>query len=293
MDSCKNFSEKYPIILVVLTFSLMFVLLKLVGMLPEGPLELAIREVVMAVVIFMVTYLFMGKEKVSFSTKGFGYTFGFLRGYLTVMTVIAAFTAVCNILGQVVLGTGSPYQMLAFINMLIAGLGVGIVEEFSFRGLIFGGLLQKLGNTKKGIILAAVISGFLFGILHVLGSILAGEVTTVGAATTAILKIVQCAIFGIVLAFVYYKTRNLFAVAAVHSLDDFMLFVATNTGNDVGSNYVTSKDIAIAVIGYTIFTLILVPTLIRCIKDIKPEEKVFDENFLPRAVVFERKSKKK
>lgn len=285
MNSCKNFSKKHPIMLAVLSFAFMYGIMKLTSLVPDGPLSFGIMEAIRAVVIFAVTYLFMGKEKVSFSTKGFGYAFRFLRRYLILMTIIAAITAVITVLQYVVLGTGAPYQLISFINMLIMGLCVGIVEEFIFRGLIFGGLLQKLGNSKKSIILAAVISGLLFGVLHVLSDILAGEVTTIEAVTTAGFKTIQCAIFGVILAFVYYKTRNLFAVAAVHSLDDFMLFIATNVGNDAGSNYVSSTDIVVPVIGYTIYTLILVPTLVRCIKALQPGEAIpFDDDFLPRDV---------
>ena len=41
------------------------------------------------------------------------------------------------------------------------------------------------------------------------------------------LKILQCAIFGTILCFIYYKTRNLYVVAVLHSLDDFLLLIAT------------------------------------------------------------------
>lgn len=90
------------------------------------------------------------------------------------------------------------------------------------------------------------------------------------------------------------KYPVLFAVAAVHSLDDFMIFVATNIGNDAGSNYVSSTDIVRPVIGYTVFTLILVPTFVRCIRNLNSGEAIpFDEDFLPREVVLEKKSKNK
>lgn len=128
--------------------------------------------------------------------------------------------------------------MLPFINILLAGRFVGFVEEFTFRGLMFGGLLQKFGNTKKSIITAALISGFTFGALHVLGSVLGGDVTD---------------------------------------------YVTTD-----------SSQVGMAIGFYVIFTLVLVPALVRCIKDIKPGEAVpFDDDFLPRKVEFVKKSKKK
>lgn len=296
MNPCINFSKKYPTVLAVLSFFFMWGLLKLMNFMPEGPLSFGINECVMAVIVFGVTFLFMGKEKVSYSSKGFGYAFSLLRGYYIFMTVVLVLGIVNAILEKVVLHSGSSFQLLPFINISITALFVGIVEEFVFRGLMFGGLLQKFGNSKKMIIIAAFISGLSFGALHVLGFVVAGEITSAGAAATAILKILQCAIFGIILCFIYYKTRNLYVVAVLHSLDDFLLFVATGGGSTKAADYVVTdgSKIGLAVGAYLVFILVLVPTFIRSIKDINPGEAIpFDDDFLPREVEFVRKTKSK
>lgn len=287
MNSCKNFSKNYPGLLAVLTFFFLWGLLKLMNFMPEGPLSFGINECVMAVVVFAVTFLFMGKEKVRFSTKGFGYAFSLLRGYYIFIAIILVLGIVNMILATVVLKTDSSYQLIPFINVTITALFVGIVEELTFRGLMFGGLLQKFGNAKNSIIIAAFISGLSFGALHVIGYVLGGEVTSIGAAATAIFKILQCAIFGIILCFVYYKTRNLFVVAVLHSLDDYLLFVATGAGSTKAADYVMtdSSKVRMAVGAYVVFTLVLVPSLVRSIKDITPGEAIpFDDEFLPRKV---------
>lgn len=296
MNSCKNFSKKYPAILAVMAFFFLWGLLKLMNFMPEGPLSFAINECVMAVVVFAVTFLFMGKEKVTFSTKGFGYAFSLLRGYYIFMVIVLTLGVLNVILENVVLHKGSSYQLIPFINISIAALFVGIVEEFIFRGLIFGGLLQKFGSNKKTIIIAAFISGISFGVLHVIGYVLGGEITNTTAAATAILKIVQCGIFGIVLCFIYYKTRNIYVVAALHSLDDFLLLVAGGAAETGAGDYVTndSGQMGMAVGAYVVFTLILVPAVVKSIKEITVGEAVpFDDDFLPRKVEFVKKSKKK
>lgn len=296
MDSLKDFSKKYPALLAFATFFFMWGLLKLTNFIPDGPLNFGISESVMAVVVFTVTFLFMGKEKVSFSTKGLGYGFGLLRGYYIFLVCLTAFGIFAYILDSVVNETEFPYQVIPFINILLVGLFVGIVEEFTFRGLMFGGLVQKLGNTKKSIIIAALISGFTFGVLHVLGYLLSGEIINASAVATAVLKTCQCAIFGIILCFIYYKTRNLYVVAILHSLDDFLLFVTTGAGSSGAAEYVSSdsNELVKAVAIYIIFIVVLVPGLVRCIKDIVPGEAMpFEEDFLPRNVEYVRKSKKK
>ncbi len=296
MNACKSFSKKYPAILAVLSFFFMWGLLKLMNFMPEGPLNFGISECIMAVAVFAVTFLFMGKEKVSFSTKGFRYAFGMLRGYYIFMVVITLLGILTHFLERVVLKSGSPYQLIPFINIALVGLFVGIVEEFVFRGLMFGGLLQKFGNSKKSIIISAFISGFTFGALHVLGSVLGGEVTDVGSAAAAGLKIFQCAIFGIILCLIYYKTRNLYVVAVLHSLDDFLLFVTVGAKSTGAADYVSidSGKMGLAIGAYVVFILILVPCLIRSIRNITPGEAIpFDKDFLPREVDFEKKSKNK
>lgn len=104
-------------------------------------------------------------------------------------------------------------------------------------------------------------------------------------------------IFGVVLAFIYYKTRNLFAVAALHSLDDFLVFVTADAGNTKLTSFVANNGDNLAsarIYLYIIFTLILVPSIVRCIRNLKSGEAIpFDEDFLPRAVEFEKKSKKR
>lgn len=295
MNACRNFSKQHPIMLATFTFIFMLGLLKLMGFVPEGPLSFGIRESIMAVLVFLVTFLFMGKEKVNFSTKGFGYGFRLLRGYYIFLTIFAVISAIGIVVDSMSKNEAISYSLITFVNISIVGLFVGIVEEFTFRGLIFGGILQKLGNSKKSVILAAVISGLLFGVLHVLGSILAGEITTIQAVITATLKTLQCAIFGVVLAFIYFKTRNLFVVAALHSLDDFILFVVGSLEKQEAGNYVaTDGNITGYVIAYGLFTVILIPNLVRCIKDFKAEEAIpFDDDFEARKVVFEKKTKKK
>lgn len=294
MKSCIDFSKKHPIVLTVLTLAYVYGLLHLTLLIPGGPMKLAIIECIMAVCVFIAAYLFMGKEKVTFSKKGFGYAFRTLRGYFVFMIIFNAFA----ILGAITLiaqkGEEFHYQPIAFINVLVASFAIGIVEEFSFRGLIFGGLLQKLGNSKKNIIIAAFLSGLLFGVMHVFGSVVNGEVTDMASAATAVLKTVQTGVFGIVLAFIYYKTRNIYAVAALHALDDFLLlFAGTFLGSERVS-YVTSSNAGSAIGAYIVFTLVVVPSIVRGIKNVKPEEAIpFDEDFLPRVVEFEKKSKKK
>jgi len=291
MNACKTFAKKYPIVIVALTVLLVFALLKIRFLLiPDGPVAEGLREIFLAIVIFAWTFLFMGKEKVTPNAAGFKYGFRLLRGYFIIMVAFAVLMSV----GTVVLEGVPANFAIKFLNGLLIGLTVGIVEEFSFRGLVFGGLLEKIGNSKKNIIMASILSGLLFGVMHIVYAALGGEITSLATVFTALLKTVQTGIFGVVLAFIYYTTKNIYVVAALHSLDDFIIFVfsAFKTEDGVGAgSYVSGSTTGMIVI-YIIFTLIMVPALIKSIKDLKEDEAIpFDDDFKPIAVRFEKTSK--
>lgn len=293
MNACKNFSKAHPIILVILTLVFVYGIMHISLFIPSGPLKLAATEGIMAVLGLILAFLFMGKEKVSFSTKGLGYSFRSVRGYFIFMIIFAIYTIVGSIALSMQQNGSFNYQPITFVNIFLATIAIGIVEEITFRGLVFGGLLQKFGNTKRGIIFAAVLSGLLFGVMHVLGSILNGEVTSMTTAAMAVFKTVQAGIFGIVLAFIYYKTRNIYTVAALHALDDFLLLFSGSFHNAERVSYVTTKEAGVAAIAYIVFTVVVIPSLVRCIKNVTPKEAIpFDDDFIPRKVEFEKKTRK-
>ncbi len=288
MDSCKNFAKKYPVLIAVLTTLLVFVLLKIRYLIPEGPVAPGIREVFLAVVVFAWTFLFMGKEKVTFKPDGFRYSFRILRGYFIFLGLFVLVEIVSSVVLQ---GIHSTFAV-KLVNACLIGATVGIVEEFSFRGLVFGGFLQKLGSSKKNIIIASILSGLLFGAMHVVYSVLEGEVTSFGTGMAALFKTIQTGIFGVTLAFIYYTTKNIYAVAALHSLDDFLLFLLSSVqpSEAMKADSYVSGNTTVIVVGYTIFTLIMVPALIKAMKDLKENEAIpFDEDFQPRAVKYEKK----
>lgn len=91
---------------------------------------------------------------------------------------------------------------LMFIQTVIIA---PFVEEMLFRGLIFNGLRQK------NIILAHIVSAFLFGLLHVYSYILAGDMSEW-------IKLIPYMTVGFSLSFAYEKRQTIFAPILLHSL---------------------------------------------------------------------------
>lgn len=91
---------------------------------------------------------------------------------------------------------------LMFIQTVIIA---PFVEEMLFRGLIFNSLRQK------NIILAHIVSAFLFGLLHVYSYILAGDMSEW-------IKLIPYMTVGFSLSFAYEKRQTIFAPILLHSL---------------------------------------------------------------------------
>lgn len=289
MNSCKNLAKKYPLAIVVLTLVLLYALISLLKLVPDWELVRGTNELILAIIMFALTFLFMGKEKVILRTDGFGYAFRMFRTYFIFLAVMCAITVTVAFTTDNI-----PSNILyKLIDVLLLGLSVGIVEEFSFRGLVFGGIIQKTGNNKKGIIIAAVVSGLLFGVMHIISAAIEGNISNIDSLILAILKTLQTGIFGVILAFIYIKTRNIYAVVALHCLDDTILFImsAFGKGEVAASDYVSGNVIE-GIVGYVFFTVILIPVLVKCIKDIEESGPMpFEDGFDPRKVKYIKKNK--
>lgn len=90
-------------------------------------------------------------------------------------------------------------------GLLIIG-GAAIGEELFFRGLLFGGLRQRLPLWP-----AAVVSGVLFGLPHLPQGDLA--------------VVLQLSVFGVILAWAYERSGALWAPIALHALNNTLAFL--------------------------------------------------------------------
>ena len=85
-----------------------------------------------------------------------------------------------------------------------------IVEEIVFRGAIFRGL-----RSKTSFIPAAIISGLLFGLIHVFDSLIQGNILD-------ILYIFVYGSLGFVFCYAYEKNNSIYASIALHFINNFI-----------------------------------------------------------------------
>lgn len=102
----------------------------------------------------------------------------------------------------------SVFENLHPLVMLLGGVLIGpICEEIIFRGIILEGFLAKY-TTKKAIIYSALI----FGIIHFIP-----------------IQVVNAFFMGIVLGWIYIKTKSLWVCIGIHVLNNAIAFFAADS----------------------------------------------------------------
>ncbi len=177
-------------------------------------------------------YVIGGRGPFDKRRKGAGYVF--TNGWPVLILPMMFF--MMGIISPVTEGTPLnpdwPVRLSAgFIMMMLAGLS----EELCFRSAACEALLPKLRNTKHPFILTAVISGLVFGLMHVVLEGIDGWMSVL----LGIMKILTTGLFGASMMILYWKSRNVLAIGLLHGLYDFLtscidyLFVMEETAEEV------------------------------------------------------------
>ena len=224
---------------------------------PQG--TLVIREAVLASLVLIVMLLF-GNSYV-FTQKKEKFFKGFFYGLYYVIG-ISFFLLMSGVL-RGALFTGG----LAVINLIIGCFLIGVAEEFLCRGWLLNEFLERYGDTKKGVWFSIIISGIIFGLIHL------GNIGGMGqSVANTITQALSAAATGIMFGLIYYKTKNIWTVVAIHGLWDFSIFLGELLPTASMAETITSYSI----IG-VIFSVLMVGAellnVIPYVKDIDKEPK--------------------
>ena len=218
-------------------------------------------------------------------------------------TMSQLFTAGSMVLGMLVLGgiawirpsrediiegaSVSPNWLPNLTITLVLCLGIGIAEEFLFRGIILNGILAVSGKSHRGTMIAVAITSLLFGLVHVS---LSTDFAEPLLAVQAVLKIVQTALFSICMCSIVLRTHRLGGVSLLHGLTDFLLLVPSLAlaGESLTVNYVHSgEDGMMSIVVYLVIIAFYLPFAIKALRQMHRERVAY------RGVFFERAAKRR
>ena len=99
------------------------------------------------------------------------------------------------------------------VVFIISMFAIGITEEIAARALISETMLEHFGTTHTSIIKAALVTGVIFGGMHVTNMLVAPVDTT-------IYQMILCFTAGTLYTAIYYRSGNLWSIAFIHGLND-------------------------------------------------------------------------
>jgi membrane protease YdiL (CAAX protease family) len=105
---------------------------------------------------------------------------------------------------------------LLILFNLLAALSTGWIEQILGRGIVLVPLLYKWGRTRAGIYLAVLVSGVIFGILHLM-NFLAGRLPLINTLT----QIIFAVFFGIIFAACMLRNRTIWPMIFLHAAVDW------------------------------------------------------------------------
>ena len=110
------------------------------------------------------------------------------------------------------------FSLLKFLNVVILSIFVSVAEEFLCRGWLQNEFLERYSDNKNSVIVSIILSSLVFGFMHII------NINSQGVFET-ILQIVNALSIGFLLGSIYYKTKNIWSVIALHSFYDFAIFL--------------------------------------------------------------------
>lgn len=216
------------IICLILIFSLQsFVVPLLESMFNSGTkfpdtLRVNITRAMNGVVGIGLVYVFLKFDRQKLHVVGFKWNKDFGSEWIVLGLLIAILalipTVIIELLFEIIPWKEQPLVLLdifsLLLTLLVAVLAIGLGEELLFRGY-----LQTILETKYSFMFSAIISAFLFGLLHFFLWWPTGSLENMYAILFSAFAI------GFSLSFVFKITNyNLTLAVAIHGFWDFILF---------------------------------------------------------------------
>lgn len=132
---------------------------------------------------------------------------------------------------------------------------VGVAEEVLFRGILQNSVMDYIGYDTVGKIrLAIIISGVIFGLVHLSNATLPG--VSFGAAMQQAISVIPV---GIIFGAIYYRSKkNIWTVIILHAINDFYTLIASGTLAGASQNEALNTRTNSVLGTYLVFGLIAI-----------------------------------
>lgn len=212
--SIKKIIQTHPLSFMIVVFMLCVLVMNL--MTGQSLIDQCLQTAVLSAILILAVALYNKRRVLSphilKSTRG-------ARGAIVFLLAVAVLTGgTLLVLGlnhgeSIVedwLVTTALFTLLCFLT--------GISEEGLFRGVMFSAMSNSFGRAKNSAFKAALISAAIFGILHVSQDLAVQVKSSPIILMQVILKPVQAAMFGFIMAGLYQKSQNFWCISALHGL---------------------------------------------------------------------------
>ncbi len=182
-------------------------------------------------IIVSITIMHLVRKEHILKEKGTGILKGlFIGGFLVGICLLTVISSIAEIMHNKKISQLLPlYQIVIFIATMA---GVGISEEFVFRGTILNLFIDKFGKTERGIYASIISSSIIFGIAHIT-NVFSGVFLK-----SAFIQAVGAGVLGALLGAIYVRTRNIWVVALLHAFMDFSALISSGF---FGTNSIASE----------------------------------------------------
>lgn len=215
--------RSYPLLFAVLIYVIFFVGMNAMGLLErivvqsffggevtavaDQLLEIACELVPALVFVFVLSRI--GRLGL-LTKKGTGFVRGLaVGGYCLVFIVFITWQAL-----MIAMMENTPVNFApASAAYIVAMLMVGLTEEIEARVLIGETFLEHFGTTRAGTIKAVVVSGLIFGVMHLTNALH-------GDLPGTLVQVMLCITGGVLYGAIYFRCGNLWSIALIHGLND-------------------------------------------------------------------------
>lgn len=245
-----NFLKKSPII--TATICIIYVIICFKSIKTDTNFQFFIVRTMLCGAVCFFLYQISGDKALTNCDNSTGYVLKYCLGFLILSALFGSILIFAHIEEKTPF-VANPLKEIIIVFLMY--MSVGLFEELAFRAVINDAIIYKFRNWKYVFVLSAIVSSIVFGAVHIIGF----DMSSPTAWGQAIGKTAEAGLFGFGLLILYWKTRNIWACAIAHGLNDF--FVDFQSGlfvnEETSHGYIYEGDTAIkSIIMYCILSVI-------------------------------------